>query len=464
MHTPRTVRLLVPALLALVLARCDDTLAPEPGEELPGGATTNQDILGKLAFAQPVANLSSDRSVVFAFGNALFNQPWATAPASPTSRDGLGPTFHVTSCSACHFEDGRVRAPTTDEPLSTTLVRLSIPGVDAHGGPLGEPTYGGQLQPNGILGVSGEGRATIHWTVVSGAYADDTPYELRSPTLVLDALAFGPMAEGTRTSVRAPQAMIGLGLLEAVPEASILALADPDDADGDGISGRPNRVHDVLANATVLGRFGWKAGQPSVRQQCAGAFLGDLGITTPLFPSENCPSAQTACLAAPNGGSPELPMDALDAMTLYARTLAVPVRTHASEPTVLRGREEFRAAGCPSCHVDTLRTGDFPEVPELARQTIHPFTDLLLHDLGEGLADDRPEYEADGREWRTAPLWGLSQLRAVNGHMDLLHDGRARGVAEAILWHGGEAEGAREAFRRLPASARAALVAYVESL
>lgn len=464
MRASSSVRLLAPALLAVALARCDDALATEPGEELPGGTTTNRDILGPLAFAQPISNLSTDRSVVFAFGNALFNQPWATAPASPTSRDGLGPTFHVTSCSACHFEDGRVHAPATGEPLATTLVRLSIAGVDGHGGPLGEPTYGGQLQPNGILGVPGEGRATITWSAVAGTYADGTPYELRTPTLVLDSLAFGPMAEGTRTSVRAPQAMIGLGLLEAVPEATILALADPDDADGDGISGRPNQVYDVLANATVLGRFGWKAGQPTVRQQCAGAFLGDLGITTPLFPSENCPPSQAACLAAPSGGSPELPMDALDAVALYARTLAVPVRTHASDRAVLRGREEFRAAGCPSCHVDTLRTGDVADVPELAHQTIHAFTDLLLHDLGEGLADDRPEYEADGREWRTAPLWGLSQLRAVNGHMDLLHDGRARGVAEAILWHGGEAEAAREAFRRLPESARAALVAYVESL
>lgn len=402
MRAPPSVRILAPALLAVALARCDDSLAIEPGEELPGGATTNRDILGPLAFAQPIANLSTDRSVLFAFGNALFNQPWATAPASPTSRDGLGPTFHVTSCSACHFEDGRVHAPATGEPLATTLVRLSIPARMRTGATrradLRRPAAA-ERHPRR------PGRGSCHDHVERRRRNVRGRNALRGPLADPRArLARLRSDGGGHAHLRArPQAMIGLGLLEAVPEATILALADPDDADGDGISGRPNRVHDVLANATVLGRFGWKAGQPTVRQQCAGAFLGDLGITTPLFPSENCPSSQAACLAAPSGGSPELPREALDAVALYARTLAVPSRTRASDRTVLRGREEFRAAGCPSCHVDTLRTGDVADVPELAQQTIHAYTDLLLHDLGEGLADDRPEYEADGREWRTAP-------------------------------------------------------------
>jgi CxxC motif-containing protein (DUF1111 family) len=214
----------------------------------------------------------------------------------------------------------------------------------------------------------------------------------------------------------------------------------------------------------VLGRFGWKANQPSIEQQSAGAFLGDIGLTSPLFPEQNCTAVQEACRAAPTGGDPEVDQEKIDAVTFYARYLAVPARRDADDSTVRHGEALFAAIGCASCHFTTLVTGDLDDAPALSAQRIHPYTDLLLHDMGTDLADDRPDYEADGREWRTPPLWGLGLIATVNRHTLLLHDGRARGVAEAILWHGGEGETARETFRNLPREDRAALVRFLESL
>jgi CxxC motif-containing protein (DUF1111 family) len=249
-----------------------------------------------------------------------------------------------------------------------------------------------------------------------------------------------------------------------VPEETILAFADPGDADGDGISGRPNFVRDRRADADALGRFGWKANQPSVEQQNSGAFLGDIGVTSTLFPEQNCTAVETECAAAPDGGDPEVDQDKIDSVTFYARLLAVPARRDVDDPVVLRGESLFHEIGCAACHRSTVVTGDVTGIPALSRQTIHPYTDLLLHDMGPDLADDRPDFQADGREWRTAPLWGVGLIDNVNRHDFLLHDGRARGFAEAILWHGGEGEAARESFRMLPKEDRSALLRFLESL
>jgi CxxC motif-containing protein (DUF1111 family) len=266
------------------------------------------------------------------------------------------------------------------------------------------------------------------------------------------------------TSPRTANAMIGLGLLDAIDEPSLLAYADEDDADGDGISGRPNRVWDPKTQTTVLGRFGWKANVPGVEQQVAGAFLGDMGITSPLHPAQNCPAVQTACAAAPAGGEPEIDQESVDQVTYYARFLAVPARRDVQDDEVLRGKRLFSVAGCAGCHVPKYVTGDVPGLPELSQQTIYPYTDLLLHDMGDELADHRPDYLATGTEWRTPPLWGLGLVHVVNGHTDFLHDGRARDTSEAILWHGGEAAAARDAYRAMNKDERAALIRFVESL
>jgi CxxC motif-containing protein (DUF1111 family) len=257
--------------------------------------------------------------------------------------------------------------------------------------------------------------------------------------------------------------VIGLGLLEAVPRATLEALADPDDRDGDGISGRVNHIAND-DGTTRAGRFGWKANVASLREQNAGAALGDLGLTTPELPVENCPPVQTSCAAAPTGGSPEISAEFLDKLTLYTRLLAVPAQRDSGDWRVRHGQRLFREAGCAACHLPTLRTGPDAPLPELVDQTFHPFTDLLLHDMGDELADGRPDHDADGREWRTPPLWGIGLVEIVNGHSFLLHDGRARDLAEAILWHGGEGAAAREAFRTMSAEDRAALLRFLASL
>jgi CxxC motif-containing protein (DUF1111 family) len=302
---------------------------------------------------------------------------------------------------------------------------------------------------------------------VPGQFADGEAYLLHRPRYQLANLAFGPMAPDVMISPRVATPTFGLGLLQAVSEETVLARADEGDANGDGISGRPNRVWDARAGRAVLGRFGWKANQPTIEQQTAGAFLGDIGITSSLFPAENCPAGQTACSQARSGGTPgapELSDEKLKAMTIYGMGLGVPVRRDWTRADVRQGERLFSELGCAACHAPKLQTGTLEGFPELSGQTIRPFTDLLLHDLGEDLSDGRPDFLASGTEWRTPPLWGLGLLVTVNRHTRLLHDGRARDAKEAILWHGGEAARARDAFKALPKADRVALMAFLDSL
>ncbi len=450
----------------LLAAGCGGGEAPPaatPKEVLSGGDTTIFDE-SPGAFAFPARNLSSEHRDTFFLGNTTFNRNWVQAPASVTSSDGLGPLFNATSCSACHFKDGRGAPPASPgEPMLGLLVRLGVPGEGEHGAPDPDPAYGGQFNHQSIGGVAPEGSASVTYEEVPGTYEDGEPYSLRHPTYTFADLAYGPMAGDLLISPRVAPVMIGLGLLEAIPESDLLALADEDDADGDGISGRPNRVWDPDAGAEVIGRIGWKANQPHMRAQVTGAFLGDMGITTSLHPDQDCTPAETECAAAPDGGDPELPDEKVDRVVLYSRTLAVPARRGFEDPDVQRGGLLFETAGCAACHAVSFRTGDF-EIEELADQDIFPYTDLLLHDMGEGLADGRPDFLATRTEWRTPPLWGLGLVQVVNHHDTLLHDGRARGPAEAILWHGGEAEASREAFREMSQGDREALLAFLGSL
>jgi len=279
----------------------------------------------------------------------------------------------------------------------------------------------------------------------------------------IDQSVYGDLHEDVMLSARIALPMIGLGLLEAIPEATLAALEDPEDADGDGISGRRNRVWDVRAGETVTGRFGWKAGQPTLEQQNASAFNGDMGLATTLFPHSNCTPSQLECRRRPAGGEPEVSDEILDRVTFYARNLAVPDRRNADDPAVAQGMRLFAGSGCAGCHVPELETGD-AEDPWLANQRIAPYTDLLLHDMGEGLADHRREFDATGREWRTPPLWGIGLTATVGGNAFFLHDGRARNLLEAILWHGGEAQAAREAVVAMTPDDRKALLAFLESL
>jgi len=471
---------LAPSLLATLSLACgsgshDD--AADPNEALSGGDLTVFDVT-RDAYAQLAPNATREHAEAFFAGNgSIFNRNWTTAPSSTTGTDGLGPTFNAKSCSACHFKDGRGAPPASnDEPFVGLLLRLSIPGENPHGGPNPDPQYGDQLEQNalavavpsadgtGDVRVPAEGTPYVDYTDRPITLSDGSLRTLRAPSYRIEALAFGPLAEGIMISPRVAPAVFGLGLLESVPEASIAALADPDDSDGDGISGRPNRVWDPVAGTLALGRMGWKANQAGLLQQNAGAFLGDIGITSPLFPEQNCPLPQADCARAVGGGSPEIDDDKLALVTTYTRLLAVPARRDVDDPEVRRGQRTFRSLGCDGCHVETLRTDGTASLPELANQTFHPYTDLLLHDMGEGLADGRPDFAASGSEWRTPPLWGLGLLATVNRHTTLLHDGRARDPEEAILWHGGEAEPARDAYAALDAGARTALLRFLDSL
>ncbi|MEM8609099.1 MAG: di-heme oxidoredictase family protein [Myxococcota bacterium] len=451
--------------LAAVFCACSGESEPvaDPAEAFPGGETTTFFLFAGREFAQPAANLE-DRAPFFT-GDSLFNQSWVTAPSSTTARDGLGPTFNSRSCAGCHFRDGRGRPPLEEGgTLESMLIRVSIPGAGPDGAVVPDPNYGDQIQIGALQGVPAEATVRVFWEEEAGEYGDGTPYSLRRPRYVYEDLAFGPLPSDLLESGRVAPIMIGLGLLDAITEDTLRSWEDPDDDDGDGISGRINWVPDVLRNELRPGRFGWKSEQPSVEQQSASAFLGDLGITSPLFAEQNCPAPQVECAEAANGGEPEIPELNFGRLVFYSSTLAPPARENFDDPEVLRGREWMRDLGCTSCHRETVTTGEHPSIPELSFQDIRPFTDLLLHDMGEGLSDGRPSFGASAREWRTPPLWGIGRVEVVNDHTFFLHDGRARGFAEAILWHGGEAEEAREAFRNLPAEERAALIRFLESL
>lgn len=445
--------------------------APEPSRFernprslYPGGETTNTLLLGVNAFARPAENISRENQLLFYTGNSFFNLPWVQSPSSTEKRDGLGPLFNARACAACHFRDGRAAPPETDDaPLGGLLFRLSVPGNSITHGPVPEPTYGEQLQPMGIDGVPAEGSVRIGYQLVHGEYADGETYTLHKPEYDFVNLNYGEMAADVQWSPRIAPHVIGLGLLEAVRESELSEKADPDDLNGDGISGELNWVHNKSTGQASVGRFGWKSEQPTVRQQVASAFSGDIGITTSIFSDHTCTDAQTDCQEAYEEPLPEIEDRLLDRVVLYTSMLAVPARRNFDDDAVIRGEVIFRNLGCHQCHTPSFTTGPH-EFEELSDQLIWPYTDLLLHDMGPDLADNRPIFGASGAEWRTPPLWGLGLLKAVNGHTRLLHDGRARGFAEAILWHGGEAQQSKEAFISLKAADRDALVRFLESL
>lgn len=421
------------------------------------------------AFGQPIPGLERQQELLFFVGNSFFNQNWVTAPASTTARDGLGPHFNARSCSSCHFKDGRGRPPEFHGEAPTgLLLRLGINERDINGARLAEPSYGLQFQDHAIEGVPKEGDLKILYEELAGEYPDGTPFSLRKPVIRFENLAYGDMDPEVVVSARVANQMIGLGLLEAIPEENLLLRADPNDRDNDGISGRPNWVWDVQNNRMSVGRFGWKAEQPSVLQQVAAAFSGDIGITTDLLREADCAASQTACLNAKSGsnteGEAEISADDLLKVVLYSSSLAVPAARDYLDETVGEGRRLFRSVGCTGCHVEYQETGLHMSIAALSHQNIHPYTDLLLHDMGEGLADNLRDFQATGSEWRTPPLWGIGLFETVNKHSYYLHDGRARNLEEAILWHGGEAETSKQAFMNLTKSEREALLTFLKSL
>ncbi len=467
--------------IAAVTAPTDDFSRPERYETLPAGAATVLKAVNRDSFSHASANMSFERELRFKVGNGIFKKLWVTAPSSTRGSDGLGPLYNARACQRCHLRDGRGQPPrSADEIAESMFLRLSIPPQDEaqrralagfRSAVIPEPTYGGQLQSFGIPGHLAEGRMRIDYEAHLLALADGETVTLRAPRYAVSDLGYGPLHPRVMLSPRVAPPMIGLGLLEAVAEDDILSWADPEDRDGDRISGKPNWSWSVADQEVMLGRFGWKAGQPTIAQQSAGAFAGDIGLATALFPAPagDCTAVQSACRAAPHGadsgaGGLEVPRELFDLVVFYSRNLAVPARRNVDQPQVLSGKRLFYQAGCVACHRPKYVTRREAVAPEQSHQLIWPYSDLLLHDMGERLADRRPEGNADGREWRTQPLWGIGLTRTVSGHSYFLHDGRARTLLEAILWHGGEAAAAQEAVVAMSRAERAALLAFLDSL
>lgn len=449
--------------LVFIVYSCRKDEVYEPIQEtiedrtLAGGVTTLLD-LHSNAFSIPAPHLSSGELALHNIGDVAFEDVFVSAPSN--INPGLGPLFNNNSCIQCHPMDGRAKFPDNFELSNGFFLRTSIPGIDPHGAPLPTPGFGQQIQNQAIFGYQPEAKVQVNFTYKTEILADGTEIQLRKPVFSVKN-PYIPFPANAMISPRMSMPVFGLGLIEAIPESRILSLQDVNDADNDGISGKANYVWNPASQKTELGRFGWKANAPSVLVQSAGAYAHDMGVTNSIFKTENG-FGQT------NGGNAsskaDLADDVLKAVVLYCRTLAVPAARNYKDPNVNSGYKIFiDELQCAKCHTPSHTTGT-SDIAALSNQKIWTFSDFLLHDMGEDLADHRPDFLANGFEWRTRPLWGIGLTDLVNGHSNFLHDGRARNLTEAILWHGGEAEKSKQKFKNLPKQKRMDLLAFLESL
>ena len=429
-------------------------------------------------FSKSSPGLTSEQKLNFQVGRGLFKRLWVTAPASTQTSDGLGPLYNARSCMGCHPNNGRSQPGNDAQQI---VIRIDVPPqndiqheelTNHKISNIPEPTYGLQLQNLAIAGHNSEYQElTIIYEETPITLSDNTQVMLRKPNYQVAGLAYGAMHPETRMSPRVAPQIIGLGLLEAINEKDILSQADPEDHDGDGISGRPNWVWSHALTKVSLGRFGLKSEKPTLDDQVQSAFSIDIGLSVPLHTNAagDCTAKQSTCLTAVNGNTPrydnlEVHQEMIDLVNLYVNHIDVPPQRNATEATVLAGKKLFNEIGCASCHTPRYVTGNQSPAKANHNKEIFPYTDLLLHDMGEGLADHRPEGVANGREWRTAPLWGIGLTQRVSGHNYYLHDGRARSLLEAILWHGGEAQLQRNAVIALDKESREQLLAFIKSL
>jgi CxxC motif-containing protein (DUF1111 family) len=424
---------------------------------LAGGSQTSFES-GSGAFGEMYSGLNKEEVFLHELGDKAFESIFVSAPAP--IHGGLGPIFNAVSCSSCHVADGRGKAPEEGEALQSLLIRLSLPGSDAHGGPLDVPGFGGQFQQRAISGTQSEGDAQILYTYIQGTYPDGSNYELRKPQIQLSSTISGELSTAL-TSARVAPPVFGLGLLEAIPVSRLLASEDPNDANNDGISGRVNWVWDLEKKKLMVGRFGWKANTPNLLQQSAAAYNQDMGITNYLFPMESSFGQEQY-----DGldDDTEITDQTLYAVAFYMRSLKAPAPRNWKDPEVIQGKRLFDQFKCVACHTPMQQTDVNMAFVANSNQRFFPYTDLLLHDMGQGLSDQRPDFLASGNEWRTAPLWGIGLTEKVNGHSNFLHDGRARNIEEAILWHDGEAQWSRNLYMQAPIASRNALLRFLKSL
>ncbi len=457
------------AVCAVLLARPAAGGAPDAQDNgCFWNPVTRQCVADDMLYAQPVEGLDAAQMRLFDAGMKQFRSPWTVFPRAD-GEWGLGPYFHANACTGCHVNFGRGSVDEqSGRPVFQQLLRLSVPHHRRAGEAEPHPAYDAQLQPFSIFGpttepAAGEAELAIEWVNEKTVLADGTEVPLRRPLVTVRHARFGELDAQVMTSLRNTPALVGMGYLDAVSEADVLAIAEAQKALG--FNGRPNYVNDDSTGRKRLGRFGWKANQPSLSQQVAAAHLGDMGITSSLYPDDDCTGTQVDCLnVGYKKGGPELTDAAWKAVTLFMAGGDAPSQRHADHPLVQRGARLFREAYCSVCHVPEMKVGRYAPLPALEGHHFNAYTDLLLHDMGDALADGRPDFAAGGREWRTAPLWGIGLSARVNGSTALLHDGRARNVQEAILWHGGDAKRARDAYARMTREDREALLAFVSSL
>ncbi|REL32196.1 di-heme oxidoreductase family protein [Thalassotalea euphylliae] len=460
------------------MAKSDDasTALPASLPTKPGGGMTMKRISTR-SYIFPGESVKGKAKLDFWTGFSLFRDPWVIAPSSTKDRDGLGPLFNARSCVACHQGGSRGKMSQHGEHLPTSLLIRLGPIADRYATEkyTDGHNYGGQIQPRAIKfnhgrlekSPVGEAWLNLSYKTIDGEYADGTPYQLQKPSYQLTRLAYGEISEGIAPSPRFSPNVFGAGLLDAISEQDLLAQEDADDTNGDGISPRYNRVADHVNGSKGVGRFGLKAKHPSLKQQVVAAFRDDIGITNNVFPQESCEPAQLECFAASKLGghtSVEIPDKLVNLVMAFSQHLGVPPTRNPQSLRALKGRQLFNQLGCASCHTPSYTTASNYPDNNLANQTIWPYTNLALHDMGEGLADGAMEGQATGREWRTPPLWGIGLQQAVLGEARYLHDGRARSIEEAVLWHGGEARPAQQKFKQLSAQERNALLTFLHSI
>lgn len=444
----------------LILTSCQKNGDISPIEEqdwYTGGSQTSY-VFGSGAYGQAFANLTGQESFVHDVGDKAFEATFVTAPAPKNS--GLGPIFNSVSCFSCHVGDGRGKPPVPGEQFISLLIRLSLPGQDQYGGPLDVPGFGGQFQQKSIFGIISEGAIDLNYTYQTYYFPDGTTYELQTPSYSI-INPYTTFPGNVMLSPRIAPPVFGLGLIEAIPDWAILAKEDISDVNNDGISGKANYVWNIDKKQLTIGKFGWKSNTPSLIQQIAAAYNQDMGITNRLFPFESSKNQPQDDLISDDV---ELSDSLLHAVTFYMQTLAVPARRDVKNDEVQKGKKLFYDAKCVACHTPKQRTAVNVAFPAISNQLIFPYTDLLLHDMGEALSDQRTDYLAQGNEWRTPPLWGIGLTEIVNGHSNFLHDGRARTLIEAIMWHGGEAENSKNVVKNMTLNDRNALIKFLRSL
>lgn len=447
------------------------------------------------AYRTPAQNLTEEQIAKHLAGDTLFERAFSD---DPSRKDfGLGPAYNHINCAGCHNRDGRGALPTIAPgndwkqlTISPVFLRISIenphdvPMKSAQNNwlePVAVPGFSTQLFNVGSWGLRedlpgvGQAKVWMKFEYSEFTYPDGSKVSLRKPIFkITDAYTPRIYEADVKTSPRIGPPMIGLGLLEAISETDILAIAATDFS-SEGVSGKPNWVLDVQKQMKndpypiSLGRFGLKANTPTVFHQSLGALNGDLGVTNYAFPHESISGTdlyETFKIKFPakvKVDDVEASQETADLLVFYSQTLAVPTRRNITEEEVRQGGRLFAEIRCTTCHTPSFTTGKH-EIPQLSNQKIYPFTDMLLHDMGDGLADGRQDFDANGREWKTRPLWGIGQSKTVNPLAGFLHDGRARTFEEAILWHGGEAEYSVKKFTALTKSDRDAVVRFLNSL